>query len=311
MPRRGTARIAAVTGGALGTGLATALLLAARVRRSPEREVREGVLHGGLPYLSVGTGPPLVVLRGLSAEHANPRGAERWHQLRVVGPLTRHFTVHLVTPRPGIPADVAMADLAADVAAAIRHDLDGPVALEGISTGGAIAQQLAIDHPDVVSRLVLLASAYRLAPDGREAQRRLAEMVEHGRPRAGWAAVGPANAAGPVRGRLMGGMIWLAAPASQADDASDMLATIRAEDVFDVGDRLHRITAPTLVVAGERDRYYTPDLFRETARRIPDARLVLYPRRGHAGVLTHRPAQREIVRFLTGDDDGVAPSPGT
>lgn len=38
-------------------------------------------------------------------------------------------------------------------------------------------------------------------------------------------------------------------------------------------------------------------LFRGTARGIPNARLPLYADKGHAGVLSHRPAQREIVRF--------------
>jgi hypothetical protein len=39
-----------------------------------------------------------------------------------------------------------------------------------------------------------------------------------------------------------------------------------------------------------------------TAERIPDARLRLYPDKGHAGVLTHRRAIGEIVAFLTAGD---------
>ena len=62
---------------------------------------------------------------------------------------------------------------------------------------------------------------------------------------------------------------------------------------------LHRISSPTLLVAGDKDRFYSPELFRETAERIPDARLCLYHGKGHAGALTHKPAIREIVRFLT------------
>ena len=31
--------------------------------------VREGLLAGGLPYLAVGQGPPLVVCSGFTAEH--------------------------------------------------------------------------------------------------------------------------------------------------------------------------------------------------------------------------------------------------
>jgi pimeloyl-ACP methyl ester carboxylesterase len=81
-----------------------------------------------------------------------------------------------------------------------------------------------------------------------------------------------------------------------------MLVTVAAEDTFDAYPQLHRITAPTLLVAGGRDRYYSPELFRQTAERIPNARLRLYPDKGHAGVLTHKPAIREIVAFLRADD---------
>ena len=41
-----------------------------------------------------------------------------------------------------------------------------------------------------------------------------------------------------------------------------MIATIRAEDAFDIGKQLGEISAPTLVVGGGRDRFYPPELFR-------------------------------------------------
>ena len=57
-----------------------------------------------------------------------------------------------------------------------------------------------------------------------------------------------------------------------------------------------------LLVTGGRDWFYSPELFRETAQRIPAGRLGLYPDKGHAGVLTHKRAIREIVAFLRADD---------
>lgn len=95
--------------------------------------------------------------------------------------------------------------------------------------------------------------------------------------------------------------MWLFGSSQAPDDSSDMLLTVAAEDVFDAAPELHRITAPTLLVAGGRDRFYSPELFRETAGRIPNARLSLFPDKGHAGVLTHRPAIREMVAFLRAD----------
>jgi len=47
-----------------------------------------------------------------------------------------------------------------------------------------------------------------------------------------------------------------------------------------VGGGTARGAAPTLVIAGDRDPFCTPALFREAAG-IPNARLVLYPGLGH------------------------------
>lgn len=95
-------------------------------------------------------------------------------------------------------------------------------------------------------------------------------------------------------------MLWLAGPLfiKRDWDPSDMIATIRAEDAFDVGERLGEITAPTLVVVGGRDTFYPTELFRETATGIPNAHLVLYENRGHGGTFADRRFGRDVVAFL-------------
>jgi pimeloyl-ACP methyl ester carboxylesterase len=298
-------RRAIVKGAALvvaGIGLAAAALGRAVRRGRGGRDVREGTLHGGLPYLTVGDGPPLVVFSGLTAEHANPSGLERGFQLQSLKPLARHFTVYAVNRKPGLPAGTTIKDLAGHYAEAIARQFPGPVLVHGISTGGSIAQQFAIDHPHLVRRLALAATACRLSPHGREVQRRYAELIRQGRPRRAYAALGPALAATVAGGRAFAALLWLVGGSQRVEDPSDMLVTVTAEDTFDACPQLHRITAPTLLVAGGRDRYYSPELFRQTAERIPGARLALYPDKGHAGVLTHRPAVAEIVAFLTAED---------
>ena len=167
---------------------------------------------------------------------------------------------------------------------------------------GSIAQQFAIDHPQLVRRLVLAATAFRLSPHGREVQRRFAALIKDGRPRRVYAALGPTLAATAAGGRAFAALMWLFGASQRVDNPSDMLVTVAAEDVFDASSQLHRISAPTLLVGGGRDRYYSPELFRDTAERIPNARLCLYQDKGHAGVLTHKPAIRDIVAFLRADD---------
>jgi pimeloyl-ACP methyl ester carboxylesterase len=273
-----------------------------RRRRGRGQSVREGALYGGLPYLAVGQGPPLVVFSGLSAEHANPTGLARRFELQTLRPMARHFTVYAVNRKPGLPAGSTIQDLAGHYAEAIAREFPDPVRIEGISTGGSIAQQFAIDHPHLVRRLVLAATACRLSPHGRETQRRFAALTAKGRPRRAYAALGPTLAATAAGGRAFAALMWLFGASQRAEDPSDMLVTVAAEDTFDASPQLHRITAPTLLVAGGQDRFYSPELFRETAERIPNARLRLYQDKGHAGVMTHKPAIREIVDFLRADD---------
>lgn len=56
----------------------------------------------GLPHLSAGAGPPLIVLLH-TPQAANPTGLARWSTMRMVRPFTGDFTVHVVNRPPGLP----------------------------------------------------------------------------------------------------------------------------------------------------------------------------------------------------------------
>jgi len=78
------------------------------------------------------------------------------------------------------------------------------------------------------------------------------DLAATGRWRAAWAAVGSASGASEVGSWLAARLLWLLRP-GRTQDPVDLLATIEAEDRFDVTDRLGAVTAPTLVIGGERD----------------------------------------------------------
>lgn len=264
-------------------------------------DVVEGTLPGGLPYLAIGAGPPLVALPGLGGHHRNPVGAERRAQLSGLGALARTFTVYLIQRRPGLAPGTTMADLADDVASAVQERFPGPVPVIGTSTGGSVALQLAVDHPDLVSRLVLACAAARLSEEGRRRQQRMAELTLAGRPRAAWAQLGPVLAGTPPTRAAIGALLWVMGGPGPTD-AGDMLATIEAEDRFDVTRRLADVRAPTLVLGSARDGFYSKALFVLTARGIRNGHLLLYPRSSHMSVLAHRSAQRAIAEFLAGEE---------
>jgi pimeloyl-ACP methyl ester carboxylesterase len=229
---------------------------------------RVGEFPGGLTYLAVGEGPPRVLLPGLARE------AERRAQpYRGLARLT-HREVYIVNRPCRLHRGITMAELAAAHAGALRAHFGTPVDLLGISTGGAIALQLAVDHPEVVCRLVVVASASWLGDKGRQKLREYGEHIAAGKTGARVLA----SVLTPAVQWLATAAIWLNARAERSVDPTNMLATIDAECGFDVTSRLGTIPAPTLLVAGGRDRAFPPKLTRATAAGIRNSQLVLYPR---------------------------------
>jgi pimeloyl-ACP methyl ester carboxylesterase len=249
----------------------------------------------------------MLFVAGLSPETGvQAAGTERMNA-SLLKPFATRRRVMFVNRREGLPRGMSMADLAEEHADAIRSSSGGPVDVAGISTGGSIAQQLAADHPDVVGRLVLLSTACRLGPQGRDLQRRVAARIRGGAGRQALAVM-TAGLVPPGRGRLAAAALaWLAGPRLLAgeDDLADMATTIEAEDAFDLTTCRSPIRAPTLILAGSADRFYSPELFTETARLIPGSRLRVFEGRGHVTVTRHPEWSREIERFL-GEGDRPA-----
>jgi len=256
-------------------------------------------MAGDIPYAAVGDGRSIVICPGLwptTGVHSNGlvRGA-----LALVQRVGEGRKI-VLNRRPGLPVDMTMGGLAGEYADVIRHHFSAPVDLVGSSTGGSIAQQLAADHPDIVRRLVLVSTACRLGPVGRELQARVAADLRAGRTRSATSLA--AGSLAPRGFRTLARTVgWLAArrvlPGKTA--IADLAITIEAEDRFDLADCARPIEAKTLIVAGGRDRFYGRELFEETTALIPGSIFKLIERRGHITVTTDRRVQATIAGFLT------------
>ena len=262
-------------------------------------QVEEGTFGNGVPYLRTGHGPVLLVAAGLTTEHASPKGTARRASLTWAEPFAHHFTVYLVNRRPGLPAGTSMADLAADYAAIIEDDLGEPVLLHGTSTGGSVALQLAVDRPTLVRRLVVAAAACRLSPQGRSVMAEVARLTEAGEVRAATATIVAAGT--PPQLRILTRPAGWVMGQFTAKDQRDMLTVIAAEDVFDVEAQLDRVTAPTLVLGGSADGFYTRDLFERTAAGIPRGRAVVWEGRSHVGIAGGKVPAAVALGYLLAD----------
>jgi pimeloyl-ACP methyl ester carboxylesterase len=259
---------------------------------------KAGYFNCGLPYNRLGHGArPLVVFQGLFFEN-KPQPGLLVENYQFLG---NEYTVFQVMRKRGLPQGYTLAAMGDDYAAMIEEEFGGPVDVIGVSTGGSIAQHFAADHPDLVRSLVLHSSAYVLGDEGKRWQLRIGALAQQRRFVSAYAVI--FGALLPHRGIQQAlfkplawlGALWMAAM-SAPRDPSDLVVTVAAEDCHNFKSRLAQITSPTLVAAGDKDPFYTPALFRETAAGIPNARLVLYPGVGHPA--SGRLFNRDVLAFL-------------
>lgn len=253
----------------------------------------------GMPTLSLGSGPPLLFLPGLTADHQPPRGAARRFQLRQMRPLAASRQVWWVNRRQGLAPGTTMADLADDYATVLQEWQEAPIDVVGVSTGGSVALQLAADHPQLVRRLVLVASACRLGPEGLAGQHRVIEALERGDRHRAASVLMELGGAGRFTTGAFGALGWLLPGLVIARDHADLLTTMRAEESFDLTDRLASIESQTLVVGGDRDVLYGEAVFRETATGLARGHLVLYPGRSHVATVSAKRLGRDVSAFLS------------
>jgi pimeloyl-ACP methyl ester carboxylesterase len=253
-----------------------------------------------LPFAAVGEGAAVVVLPGLSPATGVEGDRTISGMLGPVASLAGTRRLIVFNRRTGLVRGTSMSDLALEVAGAIRDGLQPPVDVVGTSTGGSIAQQLAADHPELVRRLALISTACRLGETGRTLQRRVAARIRAAATRQALAVLA-AGLVPPRRGQLAVAFLGYAlGPRLLRDtgDFNDMATTIEAEDEFDLRS-CAAIQARTLILAGRKDRFYSPTLFEETARLIPHSTLRLFAGRGHMTVMLDPRLRRELSAFLT------------
>jgi pimeloyl-ACP methyl ester carboxylesterase len=183
-----------------------------------------------------------------------------------------------------------------DYAVMIKNEVGGAADIIGVSTGGGIAQYFAIDHPDLVRRLVLVMTGCRLTDESKELQMRVAELARKGKRRAAYALLATAIIRKGIAKHLFKWFMWLLGTLMIPGDPSDGVVEIEADDRYDLSGQLDSIKTDTLVIGGEEDFFYD---IRETAGKIRNARLVLYPNLGHNAMFVRsRQFGEEIRAFL-------------
>ena len=170
--------------------------------------------------------------------------------------------------------------LADDMAALVDHLRLGPVHVVGASTGGAIAQYLALEHAGIVRSLTVSSSFARFDPFVRlefEIRRKMAAEWDRHTLMSAYSLflLGPRFTHDhPDRVSQ-----WIERAASSPSGPADREIELKRIDMIaahDAYDRLGEIRTPTLVTCGTHNFCTTLAPSEEIAARIPGAELVLF-----------------------------------
>ena len=252
-------------------------------------------------WTECGSGQPLLLIMGLGATH------DWWH--RTVPVVSRQFRTILFDNR-GVgksdqpPAPYTMAQMAADAAAVLDAAGVESAHIFGISMGGMIAQEFALQYPARARRLVLGCTAC----GGPHAVRADEEAMALVKSRGNLTMDEILEESIPI-------IYDASTPRQRIDEdfairrrtypaTASYFAQLQAILTWQSYDRLPRITAPTLVIHGETDRLVPPGNARVVTDRIPGATLVMLPHASHI-FTTDQPeaAHQAVMAFLTGQSD--------
>jgi 3-oxoadipate enol-lactonase len=240
-----------------------------------------------------GEGPPLLLMHGAEAS--------RQMFAALVPHLSKHFTVIAYDQRDcgeteGPERASTLADLADDAQQLIKALGFRRAHVFGSSFGGRVAQALALLHPRSVDHLVLgstwpLPRPYEeLCPDARRLAELRRDLPATAEELATWFFPEAFLQQRPELRRVFAN----ARPGSAR--SARRMVTVQTALERGVAD----IVAPTLVLAGERDRVVPASVTLSMAGRIRGADAVLLPGIGHVTAMqAPEMLAQHIVRFLT------------
>ena len=252
-------------------------------------------------YEIIGQGEPLVMIRGLGSN------VDHWYEQ--VPTLSKEFQL-LVFDNRGIARSsdpggaFSTRDMAEDTAALMESAGIKSAHVLGYSMGGMVAQEMALNHPEKVRGLILVATDCGITKRIKarpEVSRLFSQMVSLGTTEAKLAAAACLYAQNTFESKTdvieRYNEVSMRFPASQDIMARQWAAVTQ----HDACSRMQKISSPTLTLTGSEDILIPPENAKIMADMIPGARMKAIDDGGHLFLIEQPQQFNQAVRdFLEG-----------
>ncbi|WP_165210644.1 alpha/beta fold hydrolase [Streptococcus tangpeifui] len=245
-------------------------------------------------YLTFGLGKqPLILISGLSLSRLRGKA---WQMSVMYRLFAKDYKVYMFDRRNHIPTGYRVSDMADDLALVMTALGLKSAHVVGISQGGMIAQSLAINYPELVSRLVL---GVTLSQQNARVQSTIG----------GWIALAQkhnwedlikdmfAKMYSDTYVRKHRWLIALLAKCLKPKEIERFLILAEACLTFDVYEDLPTINCPTLVIGGAKDLVVSGQASLELADKL-GCSVYLYENLGHSAYSEAKDFNQRVFDFL-------------
>ena len=250
-----------------------------------------------MSYASFGSGNKvLILLPGLSDGLATVDGKA----LLLAAPYKlffKDYTLYMFSRKNSLPDNYSIREMADDQAEAMRKLGIEKASVLGVSEGGMIAQHLAIDHADLIEKLVIAVSAPNANDTVHsvvEAWIGLAKQENHKQLMIDTTEKSYSEAYLKKYRKIYPVIGWIGKPKSY----HRFLVNANAILHFDCFDDLKKITCPTFIIGGQADQIVGPIASCEMHEQIEGSELYMYEKFGHAAYEEAADFNKRVYDFL-------------
>ena len=247
-------------------------------------------------YISFGSGSDvLIMLPGVGDGFKTAKGVAIPFAF-MYRCFAESFKVYVFSRRNNMPVGFTTEEMAHDLIDIMEVLGIGSASVFGVSQGGMIAQQMAIQHPDKVNNLVLAVTASRPNDIMKDALSSWLEMADRDDYKGIMLDTAERSYTGEYleRGRMINSMLAGIKP----KDYTRFRILCESCLQHDVYDDLEKISCPTLIIGAGLDRVLGPEASAEMSSRITGSQLYMYEGYSHGVYEQAKDFNARVLRYL-------------
>lgn len=250
-----------------------------------------------MDYVVFGKGAKtLVIIPGLSLIRVKGAGLSLAYMYRI---FAKGYRVYIFDRKEMVEEGYTVREIAKDTAYAMKELGISAAYVFGVSQGGMIAQYLAIDHPEVVEKLVLGVTLSRQNETVKSVIEKWIQFAEN-KELESFIEDMLLKMYSPRYIKKYRVLVPLMIKMSKNADLNRFIILAKSCLTCDTYEELHKIKCPVLVLGGIQDKVVTGKASEEIAEKL-GGEIYMYEELGHSAYEEAKDFNQRIYNFLKND----------